>query len=253
MKAGDLDVDVEVDEPGEIGELQVGFNDMAKALREREQMRDVFVRLVGKDVAQHALEHTELSADVRDATAMFVDVVGSTPLAEHSSPQAYLATLNSFFDIVVHTVEREEGLVNQFQGDGALCIFGAPNDQPDHAVRALRAARVLREQLDAFARTSGIHAVIGVSTGNVVAGHLGTSDRYEFTVVGDAVNEAKRLAEQAKTANTKVLVSDATIRSAQGELAHWQEEAVLQLRGRSGETVAFAPTKEGDPRTAPTA
>jgi adenylate cyclase len=242
LEAGDLDVDVQVDEPGEIGDLQVGFNRMVRAMREREQMHDVFVRLVGKDVAQHAIEHGgDLANEVREASAMFVDVVGSTPLAESSTPAEYLTTLNSFFDVVVQVVERNGGVVNQFQGDGALCIFGAPNDQPDHAVRALKAARELRDALDDFSLRSGIEAVIGVSTGDVVAGHIGTSDRYEFTVVGDAVNEAKRLAEQSKESETKVFVSGATIRAAEGEVGRWHDAGQARLRGRSQSTEIYAP------------
>jgi len=242
LKAGDLDIDVEVNEPGEIGELQVGFNDMLRALREREQMRDVFVRLVGKDVAQHAIEHGgDLANEAREASAMFVDIVGSTPLAESSTPAEYLTALNSFFDVVVKVVEANGGVVNQFQGDGALCIFGAPSDQPDHAVQALKAARELREALDDFALRSGVEAVIGVSTGDVIAGHIGTSERYEFTVVGDAVNEAKRLAEQSKEAETKVLVSAATIRAAEGEVGQWHESGPAKLRGRSRPTETYTP------------
>jgi adenylate cyclase len=242
LREGDLDAVVVVSEPGEIGELQAGFNDMVRSLREREQMRDVFVRLVGKDVAEHAIEHgSDLVNDSREATAMFVDIIGSTPLAESNSPRDYLTKLNSFFDVVVKVIEDTGGVVNQFQGDGALCLFGAPNEQPDHAVRALRAARELRDELDCFAKTSGIEAVIGVSTGDVIAGHVGTSNRYEFTVVGDAVNEAKRLAEQAKTAETKVLVSDATIRSAEGEVGKWREAGETNLRGRSRPTIAYTP------------
>lgn len=242
LREGDLEVEIVVNEPGEIGELQAGFNDLVSGLRDREHMRELFVRLVGKEVAQHALEHGSVpTRDVRQATAMFVDIIGSTPLAQSSSPQDYLATLNSFFDVVVREVEAAGGVVNQFQGDGALCIFGAPADQPDHAVRALRAARELRRKLDGFAQASGIEAVLGLSTGDVVAGHVGTSDRYEFTVVGDAVNEAKRLAEQAKMAESKVLVSEATIHAAEGEIGNWREATSVQLRGRSQATTTFTP------------
>jgi len=242
LKDGDLGVELDVDEPGEIGQLQAGFNELVEGLRDRERMRDVFVRIVGKDVAQHALENASgLVAEPRQATAMFVDIIGSTPLAQSSSPQEYLTKLNSFFDVVVRSVEDAGGVVNQFQGDGALCIFGAPTDQPDHAVRALRASRELRQELDDFAQASGIQAVIGVSTGDVVAGHVGTAERYEFTVVGDAVNEAKRLAEEAKSAETKVLVSDATIHAAEGELANWHEAGSVHLRGRSAPTTTHTP------------
>jgi adenylate cyclase len=241
LKAGDLDVEVLVDEPGEIGELQAGFNDLVAGLREREQIRAVFGRLVGKEVAQHALEHDSgFDGDVREATAMFVDMIGSTSLAESTTPRDYLTKLNAFFDIVVRHVEAAGGFVNQFHGDGAVCIFGALVVQEDHAVRALRAARTLRGDLDCFAETSGIESVIGLSTGTVIAGQVGTRDRYELAVVGDAVNEAKRLSDEAKATDVKVLVSEATIRAAEGEVGNWSESGSVHLRGRSGPTTAFA-------------
>ena len=242
IKGGDLDVDLEVNEPGEIGELQAGFNDMVTGLRERERMREVFGRLVGKDVAEHALAHgSELDGQMCEASAMFVDVVGSTPLAQNSTEYGYWTALNSFFDVVVGVVEGAGGFVNKFEGDGALCIFGAPVTQEDHAARALSTARLLRTELDRFAQKSGIHTAIGLSTGNVVAGYVGTADRYEFTVVGDAVNEAKRLTVEAKTKEPKILVSESTIRAAEGEVAHWRESGSTQLRGRTEPTVAYAP------------
>jgi adenylate cyclase len=242
LKDGDFGVDVVVNEPGEIGQLQAGFNEMVAALRERERIRDVFTRLVGKEVAEHALaQGSDLGGEVCQATAMFVDVIGSTPLAQRNTEYGYFMQLNAFFDVVVRTVEGSGGLVNKFEGDGALCVFGAPVKCDDHAARALGAARELREELNRFAEGSGIEAVIGLSTGNVVAGYVGTADRYEFTVVGDAVNEAKRLTEQAKTTDAKVLVSESTIRAAEGEVGNWREAGISQLRGRGEPTVAYQP------------
>jgi adenylate cyclase len=242
LQEGDLDVELDVDEPGEVGQLQAGFNKMVEGLRERERMREVFVRLVGKDVAEHALARgTDYGGEVCGVTAMFVDVIGSTPMAQLHSEYEYFAQLNSFFDVVVGVVEGCGGFVNKFEGDGALCVFGAPVEQADHAARALGAARQLRSALDDFASRTGIHAAIGVSTGNVVAGYVGTADRYEFTVVGDAVNEAKRLTEQAKQSESGVLVADATIKAAQGELANWQEAGSAHLRGRAEPTTTYTP------------
>jgi adenylate cyclase len=242
LQSGDFEVELDVDEPGEIGELQAGFNELVDGLRERERMREVFVRLVGKDVAEHALAHASgLEGERCEATAIFVDVIGSTSLGRRTTEFDYWTKLNSFFDVVVRVVEDAGGFVNKFEGDGALCIFGAPVKRNDHAAVALTTARLLRAELDRFAESTAIETAIGVSTGGVVAGYVGTADRYEFTVVGDAVNEAKRLTDQAKTAETKVLVSEATIRAAQGELAHWREAAITVLRGREVPTVAYSP------------
>src|SRR5581483_508669 len=191
VAGGDLDANLVTDEAGEIGLLQAGFNQMVEGLRERERLRDVFGRHVGAEVARRAMETEFGSGGERCiATAMFVDIIGSTGLAQRKDPEAVVAILNRFFDAVVRVVADEGGFVNKFQGDGALCLFGTPLPVDDHAARALRAARTLAGEL---APMGDIAAAIGVSSGEVVAGNVGAADRYEFTVIGDAVNEAARL------------------------------------------------------------
>ena len=171
---------------------------------------------------------------------MFVDVIGSTKLAQSRLPQDVVAQLNEFFGAVVRCVEAEGGLVNQFQGDGVLCIFGAPNDAADHAARALRAARRLRELVETE-WPGGLDAAIGISSGKVVAGNVGGPSRYEYTVIGDSTNEAARLTERAKTMISRALASKATVDIAGSESGHWEEVGALALRGRSEPTVAYEP------------
>jgi adenylate cyclase len=241
VEEGNLDFEVTVDEAGEIGLLQVGFNRMVTGLREREHMREMFGRYVGPEVVRHALaEKFSLGGELREATTMFVDVIASTALAQTSLPQDVVIQLNAFFDAVIKCVESEGGLVNQFQGDGVLCIFGAPNDVPDHAGSALRAARMLRREIET-ARPGGLDAAIGISSGKVVAGNVGGLNRYEYTVVGDSTNEASRLTEHAKTTGTRTLASAATVDLAGAEAENWVSTGTLHLRGRAEPTVAYAP------------
>jgi adenylate cyclase len=140
--------------------------------------------------------------------------------------------LNEFFAVVVQSVHEHDGLVNKFEGDAALCVFGAPVPQPDHATRALACARKLRERIDALG--SGLDAAIGVACGTVVAGHIGAEARFEYTVIGDPVNEAARLTELAKQHAERLLVSGDTVDSAGGgEAAHWCRDGEVVLRGRA--------------------
>ncbi len=179
VEEGDLTPVIQVDVAGEIGLVQAGFNRMVTGLRERERMREVFGRYVGTEVARRALEDEfALGGELREATTMFVDVIASTQLAQTCRPQDVVTQLNEFFDAVVRCIEAEGGLVNQFQGDGVLCVFGAPDDQPDHAARGLRAARALRRTIDTD-RPGGLDAAIGLSSGKVVAGNVGGPNRYE--------------------------------------------------------------------------
>ena len=236
---GDLSVRVEVGEGGEIGLLQAGFNEMVAGLRERERMREVFGRHVGTDVARLAMEGDFGSGGRQcEATAMFVDVIGSTALAQRQDPDAVVETLNRFFDAVVRSVASAGGFVNKFQGDGALCVFGAPVPQGDHAARGLRAARALALELSTL---TDITAAIGVSSGTVVAGNVGTVDRYEFTVIGDPVNEAARLTEEAKLHPSRVLASDRTIQAAGSAAEGWIRGEAIALRGRTQPTITYSP------------
>ena len=243
VKGGDLEVVVNVEDGGEIGLLQSGFNEMVSGLRERAQLRDLFGRHVGVEVAQRALaEGSGLGGEQHAVSALFVDLVGSTALAEVLPPGEVVATLNAFFDAVVRIVSDEGGWVNKFEGDGALCVFGAPGFQPDHCARALRAARKLDGALRARADDHpGLSAGIGVSSGVVVAGNVGTEKRYEYTVIGRAVNEAARLTEIAKGRPSRVLAAGSSLAQAGPEAASWASLGTVALRGGSQPVALYEP------------
>jgi adenylate cyclase len=237
VEAGDLTAEVAVDDAGEVGVLQAGFNRMASGLRERERLRDLFGRHVGEDVARQALERegVALGGETRDAAVLFVDVIGSTRLASTRDPAEVVARLNEFFAIVVDCVSLHGGWVNKFEGDAALCVFGAPTPHPDAAGSALASGRALRFRLDG--ELSGIEAAIGVSAGEVVAGNVGAAERFEYTVIGDPVNEAARLTELAKTTPGKLLASEAALdRAGSVERERWKVGRTESLRGRTQPT-----------------
>ena len=226
VATGNLDAAVAVDNAGEVGELQRGFNEMVAGLRERERLADLFGRHVGLEVAQRALhEGAALGGETREVSALFVDIIGSTTMARERSAPEVVAILNQFFAVIVSCVDAEGGWVNKFEGDGALCVFGAPIEQADHAERALRAARHIARSL------RDIDAGIGVSSGEAVAGNVGAEQRLEYTVIGPPVNEAARLSDAAKTRPGRVLASAAAVAMAGGEAAEWQAAGTLELRG----------------------
>jgi adenylate cyclase len=233
-----------VDDGSEVGLLEAGFNRMAAGLRERERLRDLFGRHVGEEVASAALENDgeiELGGEVREVAAMFVDMIGSTRLALARSPGEVVSLLNTFFCLVVEVVEEHGGWVNKFEGDAALCVFGAPTARPDAAADALRAGRRVRERM---AELRGADAAIGISAGPAVAGNVGARERFEYTVIGDPVNEAARLCELAKQRPGRLLASDAVLeRAAREEAARWEVREQVVLRGRD------RPTGVAEPRT----
>jgi adenylate cyclase len=243
VRDGDLGAGLVVDDGGEVGEVQAGFNQMVEGLRERRRLRDLFGRHVGQEVATNALERgTGLGGQQADASVIFVDLVGSTAMAEVLPPDDVVETLNDFFGVVVHSIDSEGGWVNKFEGDGALCIFGVPSAQPDHPARALRAARLLYRALGELCEAHpGLEAGIGVSAGQVVAGNVGTEARYEYTVIGPAVNEAARLTDVAKGRAVKVLASGDVVRRSGDEARRWRDVGTVALRGRHAPTAIYEP------------
>ena len=242
VEQGDLAVEAIVDDGGEVGRLQAGFNARVTGLRERQELRDLFGRHVGVDVARQALSQTGLGGEQRVASTLFVDLIGSTGLAEHRPVAEVVGTLNALFDAVVDVVGTEGGWVNKFEGDGALCVFGAPVGQADHAARALRAARQLHRCLVALrVEHPSLDVGIGVSSGTVVAGNVGAEARYEYTVIGDPVNEAARLTDLAKGRPGRVLAAEAAVHLAGDEARGWVAVGSFELRGRAVPTRAYEP------------
>jgi adenylate cyclase len=242
VEQGDLDVDIPVWDASEVGLLQAGFNRMGAGLREREQLQDLFGRYVGEDVARRALDAgVELGGEVREAAVLFVDVIGSTKLAAEAPPEEVVNRLNAFFGLVLGVVREHDGWVNKFEGDAALCVFGVPTESDDPAGSALAAARELADRLRA---ESPLEAGVGVSFGEVVAGNVGAAERFEYTVIGDPVNEAARLTERAKGLEPHVVASEAAVRRASAdEAARWEPAGELTLRGRSAPTRLYVPAR----------
>ena len=238
---GDFETAVPIDDSSEVGLLQAGFNRMAGGLRERERIRDLFGRHVGRDVAHAALrEGTRLGGEEREIGALFVDLTGSTSMALAMPPTEVVRLLNRFFRVVIEVVEEEGGVVNKFEGDASLCIFGAPIATGDPAGQALCAARKLAGRLDREVPEVGFG--IGVSAGKAVAGNVGSEHRFEYTVIGDPVNEAARLCELAKERPEKVIASDAALtRTGSEEAGAWELGERTVLRGRLDATGLAAP------------
>ena len=241
VRRGENDVQVDIYDGSELGVLQAGFNEMMRGLRERQRVRDIFGRYVGTEVAQRALEERpELGGEDRKVAVLFIDVIGSTTFAVNHTPEEVVEELNKFFEHVVEVVHRNKGIINKFQGDAALAVFGAPLTVYDANSMALQAARELRQEL----RGLRLQAGIGVAAGHVVAGHIGGADRFEYTVIGDAVNEAARLTELAKDTPGQVLTNSATLRGAnEAEQARWTLMKSIELRGRRRMTQLARPIR----------
>ncbi|WP_024796594.1 adenylate/guanylate cyclase domain-containing protein [Tomitella biformata] len=241
VERGDLDAEVVVFDGTELGELQSGFNRMADGLQERERIREIFGKHVGNKVAEAAMSQDfELGGHEVQVAVLFVDIIGSTTIAVDRAPTEVVTLLNRFFSVVVDEVDERGGLINKFEGDAALVIFGAPSPLPDPCAAALCAARSIMDRLDA--EVPEIQAGLGVSYGTAVAGNIGARQRYEYTVIGDPVNEAARLSEHAKVVPGRVVVADAVLTGAGvDERRYWVDAGAVELRGRGRPTLLAVP------------
>lgn len=251
VQRGNYNAHMQIYDATELGLLQAGFNDMVRELSERQRMRDLFGRYVGEDVARRALERgTELGGQERDVAVLFIDLVGSTQLAATRPPAEVVGVLNEFFRVVVDTVQRHGGFVNKFQGDAALCIFGAPLEHPDACGAALASSRELHDELVSVLGQTEFG--IGVSAGRAIAGHIGAQARFEYTVIGDPVNEAARLTELAKLEPGHVLASAIAVSGAlDAEALCWNVGEIVDLRGRTAPTQLARPLNLAVPTDLP--
>lgn len=247
VERGDLRGDLVVFDGTELGELQRGFNAMVDGLRERERVRDLFGRHVGREVALAAeRERPKLGGEERHVAVVFIDIVGSTQLVTSLPPAEVVSLLNRFFTIVVEEVDRHHGLVNKFEGDATLAIFGAPNRLDSPEDQALAAARAISDRL--ASEMPDCQAGIGVAAGQVVAGNVGARERFEYTVIGEPVNEAARLCELAKSHSDRLLATAEAIEGAsESERARWSLGDTVTLRGHERPTRLASPVDVARP------
>jgi adenylate cyclase len=241
VEDGDLDCDVVVFDGTELGELQRGFNSMVEGLKERERVRDLFGRHVGREVAAAAeRDRPKLGGEERHVAVIFVDLIGSTQLVSGRPATEVVEMLNRFFAVIVEEVDRHHGFVNKFEGDAALAVFGAPIHLDHPEDEALAAARAMAERIRK--EVPECEAGIGVAAGEAVAGNVGARERFEYTVIGEPVNEASRLCDLAKERPSRLLASSDTLTNAtEKESRHWSLGDIVSLRGLDQPTQLAVP------------
>jgi adenylate cyclase len=241
VQRGDFDTELVVFDGTELGQLQRGFNKMVVGLRERERVRDLFGQHVGKEVAALAeKQRPQLGGEERHAAVIFVDIIGSTSLVTSRPATEVVTLLNRFFEVIVEEVDRHHGLLNKFEGDAALAVFGAPVSLDDADGEALAAARAMAERLRV--EVPECQAGIGVASGQVVAGNIGAKDRFEYTVIGEPVNEAARLCELSKEIDGHLVASSTAVdRAHESEAARWSLGESVTLRGHDEPTRLATP------------
>lgn len=213
----------------EVGRLAEAFNKMSAGLAERDRVRDLLGKVVSPEIAHSLLASgVELGGEERTVTVMFTDLRGFTALSETLTPTILLAELNDYFTVITTAIEAEGGVVDKYVGDSVMALFGAPVSAQDHADRALRAARMVMRKLDELnqqriaAGKSPFETGIGINSGHVIAGNMGSTRRLNYTVIGHAVNLASRLQGLTKEPayKARVIVSEFTRRALRDQAGH---------------------------------
>jgi class 3 adenylate cyclase len=212
VAAGDYTQRLPVVQDDDLGALAASFNRMQAGLAERQRLQVAFGTYVDPALAARLLEQGDdiFTGERREVSVMFVDVRDFTPFAEANSAEDTVARLNALFEIVVPAVVDAGGHVNKFLGDGALAVFGAPNDLADHADAAVTAA-VLIHRLVAERFDGALRIGVGINTGVVIAGTIGGAGKLEFTLIGDTVNVAARVEQLTKTTGDTILLTHQTV------------------------------------------
>ena len=201
----------------ELEDLANGFNTMVDGLKERDTLRTTFGKYMTAAIIEHLLAgKVALGGESLEVTILFTDIRSFTTISEKMDPQQLVGLLNEYFTEMVGIVMSEGGVVDKYIGDALMAVFGAPVPKPGDAVNAVRAAVKMRRALEALnGRLAGrglarLRTGIGIHTGQVIAGNIGSEQRMEYTVIGDAVNLASRLETCTKDLGVNVLISEDT-------------------------------------------
>jgi adenylate cyclase len=187
--------------------------------REKRKMKKLFGQYVSKDVYQQLVHNPELArlgGQRREMSVLFSDIRGFTTVSERGQPEEIVHLLNEYFTRMVQVVFQHRGTVDKFVGDMVMALFGAPLEDPDHAEHAVAAALDMMQELKtlnakwALAGRGTIDIGIGINSGPMIAGNIGSDQIMSYTVIGDAVNLGSRLESLNKQYSTHIIISDAT-------------------------------------------
>ncbi len=248
IENGNYNINIEVNQKDELGELSTAFNNMARGLQERDLVSDLLGKVVSPAIAKELLsKKVELGGEEKEVTILFSDIRSFTTLSENTTPTMILNLLNRYLTVMSEIIERHGGVIDKYIGDAIMALFGAPISHPDDVDRALNAALDMTEELEILnmdfqkSNIPPINIGIGINTDIVVAGNMGSVVRHNYTVIGDGVNLASRLEGLTKNYNTRIIISESTYKKAKEKYTIEQLGEVL-VKGKHKPTVIYALT-----------
>jgi class 3 adenylate cyclase len=250
VQQGNLDIQLPVGSTDEVGRLTDSFNFFVKELRSKERMKQTFGKYIDPRILEHVLAQPGAEAvggGRRDMTVSFADLVGFTSLSERLTPLLMVTLLNRHFGLQAIAVQEHHGVVDKFVGDSVMAFWGPPFVKPEeHAVLACRAAQAQLGALDALRRElpditglrrdlPAIDLCIGICTGDVVVGNIGSDNTRSYTVIGDTANLAARLERANRVYGTQILIGETTAQMT-GSQFEMREIDTISVKGKTETT-----------------
>src|SRR5438477_5483606 len=252
VQEGNLNIELPVGSTDEVGRLTDSFNFFVKELRSKERIKQTFGKYIDPRILEHVLAQpgAEVTGGRRDMTVLFADLVGFTSLSERITPLLMVTLLNRHFGLQALADQEHHGVVDKFVGDSIVAFWGPPFVKTEeHAMLACRAAQAQLSALDTLRRelpditglrrdAPAIDLCIGICTGEVVVGNIGSENTRSYTVIGDTVNLAARLERANRVYGTHILVSEST---AQAIAAHFETREIdtIFVKGKTETTRVF--------------
>jgi adenylate cyclase len=257
IEKGDFHLTLEEESGDEIGILTKSFLNMSKGLSERDKIKDAFGKFVNSDLAEEVMKgDVKLGGSRKECTIFFSDIRNFTSISEKMQPEDVVEFLNQYMTKMVSCVNKNGGIVDKFIGDSIMAIWGAIHTSDEDPIRAVRTALEMRKALFEFNQERGsqkrplIQIGIGINTGAVIAGQIGSEERLEFTVIGDAVNLASRIEALNKDFSTDILISESTFLKIRNEFNCIKMKSI-QVKGKQKAQTIYAVLGAKSDKSAP--
>jgi len=254
IEEGRFNVDIVPSSRDEIGLLTESFVNMGKGLAEREKMKDAFGKFVSKDIAERILrDEIKLGGERKTAAIFFSDIRSFTAISENLQPEEVVEFLNQYMTRMVGCVNDTKGVVDKFIGDAIMAVWGTPISHGNDTANAVECALRMRTSLQEFNRDRGgpkkpvIRIGCGINTGPVLAGQIGSQDRMEYTVIGDAVNLASRIESLNKPFGTDILISEDSYQTIKDLFAVAPMEKIMVKGKKDPQQIYAVLARKSDP------
>ncbi|HEY5718194.1 MAG TPA: adenylate/guanylate cyclase domain-containing protein, partial [Motiliproteus sp.] len=250
---GRYDYHIDYRSKDEIGQLATAFNRMTSGLREKEFIRSTFNRYLNPNIIDRILadpQQLQLGGERQRQTMLFSDLVNFTQICEQMPPVQLIGLLNDYLSAMTEIVDNHQGIVDKYIGDAIMAYWGPLSTGADHASQACLAAHTMRLRLNELQqqwRERGLPILqirIGIATGEMIVGNIGSEQNCNYTCIGDTVNICSRLESTNKLYGTDILVDHDTAKEAQGLL--FRELDSIQVKGREGSMAVFALIRPDD-------